>query len=114
MRSRLLIDAGCSAAFAARFIAAVFFGLVATAASTQEVSQGSVSSSSVGQVGVRQTRENSPVVAPTARIANRINNRVNLRVNNRIDRNYQSNAGTFAPYLNAAEEVKNASRRIKR
>lgn len=72
---------------------------------------GQVADSPVGEVGQRQTREQSVEgIKPMARIANRVQNRVQNRIRNRIDRNYDPQANTIDPFTIAEERVRSATR----
>lgn len=75
----------------------------ATAASV-----GRVARSAVGDVGQRQTRENSELSRPLQRISNRIQNRIQSRLRNRIDRNYDPQAQD--PFAVAEERAVRARR----
>lgn len=69
---------------------------------------GRTASSSVGQVGQRQTRESAAAgagIKPMARIASRIQNRVQNRVRNRIDRYYDPQAGATDPFAVAEDQM---------
>lgn len=73
---------------------------------------GRVATSSVGEVGQRQTREQmAPNTQPMARIASRINTRVQNRIRTRIDRNYSPQANATSPFAVAEEQARTSSRR---
>jgi hypothetical protein len=69
--------------------------------------QGRTATSSVGQVGQRQTREEAAKsIAPMGRISSRIQNRVQSRIRNRIDRNYDPLANARTPFAAAEEQTR--------
>lgn len=78
------------------------------------VPTGRVARSSAGEVGQRQTREDSENVPPMARINNRIANRVQSRLRTRIDRNYDLQANTTSPFAVASDEAREAGRPRRR
>jgi hypothetical protein len=72
-----------------------------------------VATSSVGRIGQRQTRTESPVNAkPMSRVNSRIQNRVTTRIRNRIDRYYrpQDEASAFEAAGDAARTAGQAPR----
>lgn len=71
---------------------------------------GRVASSPVGEVGIRQTRDQATDIVPMARIANRIQNRVQSRIHNRLDRNYDPSMNTTSAFEGAEEKTKKFSR----
>jgi hypothetical protein len=72
---------------------------------------GRVAESTVGEVGQRQTREQSVKgIKPMARIASRVQNRVQNRIRNRIDRNYDPQSNTTDPFVIAEDQVRSATR----
>lgn len=98
--------------------ASVLFGtvlLAATAAPAQERSAGRVASSAAGEVGQRQTRERAVAnIQPMGRVNSRIQNRVQSRVRNRIDRNYDPQANAASPFEAASDQVRAATRPVRR
>lgn len=80
--------------------------LMTSSAQAQEVARsGQVADSAVGQVGQRQTAENSQAnIEPMGRLNNRIPNRVQNRIRNRIDRTYDPRANAMSPFEVAAEQ----------
>lgn len=89
---------------------ALFLGtvlLAATSAAAQESSSGRVASSVAGEVGQRQTREQTIAgIQPMARIGSRIQNRVQSRVRNRIDRFYDPQANAASPFQVASDQAR--------
>ena len=78
---------------------------------TQPIQVGRVASSSAGQAGQRQTREQAVQgAAPMERIASRIQNRVQSRLRNRIDRNYDPQANATSPFAIAEDQARAADR----
>lgn len=75
-----------------------------------ETRQGSVASSTVGEAGRRQTRDQEiGGIKPMVRINNRIANRIQSRLRTRIDRNYDPQANA-SPFEVAGEEVRTPGR----
>lgn len=73
---------------------------------------GQVPGSAVGEVGQRQTPEQTQTnVAPMARINTRISNRVQNRVRNRIDRFYDPLANSTSPFEVAADKSRKTEAR---
>ncbi|UIJ44421.1 hypothetical protein LZK98_15305 [Sphingomonas cannabina] len=80
--------------------------------SAQPNRAGQVASSSVGEVGQRQTNEQrGPNTQPTARLDTRINNRVQNRIGNRIDRSYYQQADAASSFALAEEKTREPGRR---
>jgi hypothetical protein len=72
---------------------------------------GRTATTSAGEVGQRQTREDvSTEVAPMSRISNRIENRVQNRLRNRIDRAYDPQANATTPFAVANEAARSVGR----
>lgn len=79
---------------------------------TQSNRAGRVASSSVGEVGQRQTSEQAaPNAQPMARLDTRINNRVQNRIGNRIDRSYYQQGDAASSFTVAEEETREQGRR---
>lgn len=80
--------------------------LMTSSAQAQESTQpGQVAESTAGQVGQRQTADNSQAnIKPIDRLNNRIPNRVQNRIRNRIDRTYDPRANATSPFEVAAEQ----------
>lgn len=80
--------------------------LIAPSALAQESTRpGQLAESVAGQLGQRQTAENSQAhIEPLGRLNNRIANRVQNRIRNRIDRYYDPRANTTSPFEVAAEQ----------
>jgi hypothetical protein len=73
-----------------------------------------VATSSAGQAGRRETREEAATrINPLAAVNGRVQNRVQSRLRTRIDRFYAPDANTLSPFVVAAERARNpaASRR---
>lgn len=76
----------------------------------QETGAGSTGRSAIGQVGQRQTRDQTVAgIEPLARINNRIQNRVQSRQRNRIDRFYDPRANAISPFEVAGDQARNAA-----
>lgn len=90
-----------------RFIAALgAVTLISSPCLGQEQRPGRVSESMVGEVGQRQTGDQTQSnIKPMARINNRISNRVQNRIRNRIDRYYDPQSNVTAPFEVAAEQA---------
>jgi hypothetical protein len=72
---------------------------------------GHIASSSVGEVGQRQTRQQAPdSIAVGTRVAARIQNRVQSRIRNRIDRNYDPQSNATSPFAVAQDQARTAGR----
>jgi len=66
--------------------------------------QGSLAETAVGEVGQRQTKNDSPTdIGPMGRLNSRVANRVQNRLRNRIDRYYDPRANTTSPFEVASE-----------
>lgn len=90
-----------------RGLAAMALVLLAAPVAAQQAVDGQVASSTAGQVGQRQTRDQVAAAqgrAPLARIDTRLRNRVQSRIRNRIDRGYMSGASPTATFDAAAAE----------
>ena len=72
---------------------------------------GRVATSSVGEAGQRQTRDQAHGIEPTARIDSRVQNRVQNRVRTRIDRDYDAQATTASPFAAAEDHSRTTGRR---
>lgn len=73
---------------------------------------GRVAQTTAGEVGSRQTRQQTaPGFEPLSRIDSRIQNRVQSRIRNRIDRYYDPQANTETPFASASDQARNAGRR---
>lgn len=74
---------------------------------------GRIGDSAIGQVGQRETRENTERktgIKPTARLASRIQNRIQSRIRNRIDRDYDPKANATDPFSIAEDQARKSSR----
>lgn len=71
---------------------------------------GQTASSSVGEVGKRQTREQAPNAAPMARIENKLQSRVQSRLQNRIDQHFDPNVDP----INGATPIAGANERLRK
>lgn len=70
---------------------------------------GQVADSSVGRVGLRQTRDEiARGTRPMTRIESRIQNRIHSRIDNRIDRSYDPQAAATSPYAAAEDRIRAA------
>ncbi len=99
----------------AAFSAALALLSVGTPAMAQDVSASQTTDSSVGQVGQRQTREDSaPNIQPMGRINSRVTNRVQSRIRNRLDRYYDPQANAASPFEIAGEQTRRAGRPVPR
>src|SRR3546814_16322619 len=80
--------------------------LMTSSAQAQEMARsGQVADSAVGQVGQRQTAENSQAnIEPMGRLNNRIPNRVQTRIRNQIDPTYNPHTTEISPFQFAAEK----------
>ena len=88
--------------------------LVVYPASAQQVSGGQTATSSAGQVGRRETREEAATkINPLAAIDARVQNRIQSRLRTRIDRDYNPQSNTLSPFL-IAGEVARTPRRLTR
>lgn len=82
---------------------------------TPPAQPGRVATSSVGQVGERQTREQAaPNTQPMDRIDSRIQNRVQSRIRNRIDRYYDPRANAASPFEVASDQARTAGKSRRR
>lgn len=75
---------------------------------------GQTATSTVGQTGQRQTRDQlaqDAGIEPLARIDSRIRNRAETRIRNRIDRYYDPQANTTSPFVVAGDQARTAGRR---
>ncbi len=75
---------------------------------------GQTATSSAGQVGQKQTRDDLAAetgITPVARIDARIQNRVQSRIRNRIDRYYDPQANAASPFAVAGEQLRQGGRR---
>lgn len=75
---------------------------------------GQTATSSAGQVGQKQTREDLAAetgITPMAKIDTRIQNRVQSRIRNRIDRYYDPQANAVSPFEVAGEQLRRGGRR---
>ena len=79
---------------------------------SEEFAHGHIATSSVGEAGQRQTREQAAQegIEPLARIDSRIQNRVQSRLRNRIDRDYDPQANAASPFEVAGEKALTAGR----
>ena len=90
---------------------AVISLVVALPAMAQDVSGGRVASSTVGDAGLRRTKEVGVAgIKPMARIDNRIQNRIQSRIRNRIDRNYDPQANATSPFKVAGDQARSAGK----
>lgn len=71
---------------------------------------GRVADTGVGEVGQRQTRDQTNGIKPMARLATRIQNRVQLRLSTRIDRDYDPQADATSLFSVAEEQGRTATR----
>lgn len=79
--------------------------IVPSALAQESTRPGQLAESAAGQLGQRQTTENSQAhIEPLGRLNNRIANRVQNRIRNRIDRYYDPRANTTSPFEVAAEQ----------
>lgn len=85
--------------------ATLALSLIAGVASAQNMVNGRVAMSSVGEVGQRRTQAVAGV-APMARLNTRIQNRVDARLATRIDRNRDASLDTMAGYDTAVRAVR--------
>jgi hypothetical protein len=91
---------------AALCLAAAMPGL-ARAQSQDAQSAGTVSTSSAGTAGQRQTKQDAaPSISPTARIPSRIQNRVQTRLRTRLDRNYAPPPKPTSPFEVAEDQAR--------
>lgn len=72
---------------------------------------GRPATSSVGEVGQRQTRYQMQGISPVARLANRIDNRIQSRIQNRIDRDYQADASGTSAFATAEKRTRSTAQR---
>lgn len=78
---------------------------------TGPMQPGHIATSSVGQIGQRQTGDRGPDAVPTGRIANRLQNRVQNRIQTRVDRDYEAQTSATSPFAVAEDQVRGAGRR---
>lgn len=74
-----------------------------------ETPPGQTATSSVGQTGQRQTREQvaqEAGIEPMARIGGRIQSRAETRIRNRIDRNYAPQPSAASPFIVSGEQAR--------
>lgn len=71
-------------------------------------SVGRVADSPVGEIGQRQTKQETQGIRPMARISSRIQNRVQLRLRNRIDRAYRPQTDMSNPFMVADDQARTA------
>jgi len=79
-----------------------------------EARPGQTATSTTGQAGQRQTRDQLAVKAgiePLARIGGRIENRAQTRIRNRIDRYYDPLANATSPFVVAGNQARTAAPR---
>lgn len=80
--------------------------------STVDARAGRTATTASGEVGKRQTREETaPNTATLGRIQNRVANRVQNRTRNRIDRYYDPVANSASPFEVAGDRARNAGMR---
>lgn len=87
---------------AALFVASGLFTVAPVSA--QQMATGQTATSSVGQVGRRQSQVLN--VKPVARLNNRIQNRVQSRIRSRIDRDYSAPSDTLSSFTSAAAQAR--------
>lgn len=77
---------------------------------------GQTATSTAGQAGRRQSRDElgrEAGIAPMARIGGRVRNRAETRIRNRIDRNYDPQANTVSPFAVAGDQARTTGRRSR-
>jgi hypothetical protein len=75
----------------------------------RKATEGQVAQASVGQVGQRQTREQTaPNTPPTDRIASRLQTRIQSRLRTRIDQQATPSATALTAFSIAEEEARTA------
>ena len=99
-----------------RILVATFLLIVPQMVNAQQSGsvQGRTPTTSLGDVGRRQTRGDLAQgvgVEPMDRIETRIANRVQSRIRNRIDRFYDPQANALSPFEDAGEKARKAIRR---
>lgn len=78
----------------------------------QDSGPGRVARSTAGEVGSRQTHQQTALgFEPLSRIDSRVQNRVQSRIRNRIDRYYDPRANTETPFASASDQARTAGRR---
>ena len=85
-------------------------------APTPETLPGQTATSTAGQAGRRQSRDElgqEAGIAPMARIGGRVQNRAETRIRNRIDRYYNPQANTVSPFAVAGDQARTAGRRSR-
>jgi hypothetical protein len=88
--------------------------LSAYPAAAQQIGGGQTATSSVGQVGRRETRDEAATkINPLGASDGRIQNRVQSRLRTRIDRFYTPQSNALSPFL-IAGEVARTPRRSRR
>ena len=88
----------------------------APVALTPETLPGQTATSTAGQAGRRQSRDElgqEAGIAPMARIGGRVQNRAETRIRNRIDRYYDPQANTVSPFAVAGDQARTAGRRSR-
>jgi hypothetical protein len=81
----------------------------------QQVSGGQTATSSAGQVGRRETREEAATkINPLAAVDGRVQNRIQSRLRTRIDRDYTPQSNTLLPFLIAGEVARTPRRSTRR
>lgn len=82
--------------------------------SLPETLPGQTATSTAGQAGRRQSRDElaqEAGIPPMARIGGRVQNRAETRIRNRIDRYYDPQANTVSPFVVAGDQARTAVRR---
>lgn len=75
----------------------------------KQATEGQVAQASVGQVGQRQTREQTvPNTPPTERIASRLQTRIQARLRTRIDQQATPSATALTAFSIAEDEARTA------
>lgn len=89
--------------------------MLAMPAVAQEVTTGRGATSSVGQAGVRQTRDQAAQrIGQTGRLDLRVNSRIQNRIRTRIDRDYAPQAAGTSSYQAASERLRTTVRPRRR
>lgn len=110
MRRALLILLGLTAVPALaqnRYAANTSYEAMAQPAVTQPPQPGHLATSSAGEAGQRQRREQATQnFQPLGRIDSRIGNRVQSRIRNRLDRYYDPQANVMSPFKVAGDKAR--------